>query len=61
MSPSRTRRRATVLVLSTVLMFVLLFFVAFAIDLGYMMSVKSQLQNAADAAALALACLRNDG
>ncbi|MGW8257242.1 MAG: TadG family pilus assembly protein [Thermoguttaceae bacterium] len=46
-------RRAAVLVLSAVLMVALFAFVAFAIDLGYLVLSRTELQNAADAAALA--------
>lgn len=47
------QRRAATLVLSAVLMVVLLGMVAFGIDCGYLVLVKTQLQNAADSAALA--------
>ncbi len=46
-------RRGAVLPLVAILIFVLLGFAAFAIDLGYLHVVKGELQNAADAGALA--------
>lgn len=49
----RVPRRGAVLVLAAFMMVAMLGFVAFAVDLGYMMVVRSQLQTAADAAALA--------
>lgn len=48
-----TGHRGAVLILVGILMFVLLGFAAFAIDLGYSYVIKNQLQNVADAAALA--------
>ena len=61
MSRSCTRRRGTVLVLSAVLIAILVAFVALAVDVGYIMYVRNQLQNAADAGALAGAgVLRDD-
>lgn len=60
--PRRTRRRShlyrcprkgSVLVLSAVLLVVMCAFVAFAVDLGFLYVAQSQLQNSADAAAMA--------
>jgi Flp pilus assembly protein TadG len=51
----KNRHRGAVLVLSAILMVVVLGIVAFAVDLGYIMLAKTQLQAAADAAALAAA------
>jgi hypothetical protein len=48
-----SRHRGAVLPLVAILMVVLLGFAAFAIDIGYSYVVKNELQNAADAAALA--------
>jgi Flp pilus assembly protein TadG len=48
-------RRAAITVLAAVLMIVMLGFVAFGIDVGYMTVVKTQLQVAADSAAMAAA------
>ncbi len=48
-------RRAAITVLAAVLMVVMLGFVAFGVDVGYMTVVKTQLQNAADSAAMAAA------
>jgi hypothetical protein len=53
--PGDSSRRGSVLVLSAVLMVILLGVVAFAVDLGYIMLVRTQLQTAADSAALAAA------
>src|SRR6185369_15977722 len=50
--PTRRRRGATV-VLMACLMVVFVAMVAFALDIGYICSVQAELQNAADAAALA--------
>jgi Flp pilus assembly protein TadG len=52
-SPQRTRRRGSVVVLGAVLMVVLVAFVAFAVDVGHVNMVRTQLQAAADSAALA--------
>src|SRR5436853_634411 len=49
----RNQRRGAVAVLVAVLMIPLFAMVAFAIDIGYVAHVKSELQKAADAAALA--------
>lgn len=48
-------RRAAVLVLAAILLVMMFAFLAFAIDLGYLTVTRTQLQNAADAAALAAA------
>ncbi len=48
-----TGQRGAVAILTAVLFMVFLGFAAFAIDLGHLYLVKSELQNAADAAALA--------
>jgi Flp pilus assembly protein TadG len=47
------RRRGAVLPLAALLMIFLLGMVAFAVDLGYIVLVRQELQNAADSAALA--------
>lgn len=49
----RTQRRGAILVLSTVLLVVLFGFLSFTVDIGYITLVRTQLQNAADAAAIA--------
>lgn len=49
----RTRRRGAIAALTAVLLPVLVGMLAFSIDLGYIVAVKGELQNAADAAALA--------
>jgi len=51
----RAGRRGVILVLAAVMMVVMLGFVAFAIDLGYITLVRTQLQAGADSAALAAA------
>jgi Flp pilus assembly protein TadG len=50
---NRAERRAAITVLSAFLMIVMLGFVAFGVDVGYMMLVRTQLQVAADSAAMA--------
>jgi Flp pilus assembly protein TadG len=47
------KRRGTALVLAAVCLIVIMAMVALSVDLGYMAMAKAQLQNAADAAALA--------
>ena len=49
----RGKRRGSIVVLAALLMVLLVGMLAFAIDIGYMSTVKAELQNAADAAALA--------
>lgn len=49
----RSRRRGSVLVLSLFLMVVLIGIVAFAVDLGYVLVARTELQLSADAAAMA--------
>jgi Flp pilus assembly protein TadG len=46
-------RRGTIVVLSALLIVFLMIMVAFAVDMGYVLVVRTQLQNAADAAAMA--------
>src|SRR5205085_347654 len=48
-----SRRRGSVLVLTTLLLVVMLTFLAFAIDIGYLQLARVELQQSADAAALA--------
>ncbi|MEZ6067518.1 MAG: VWA domain-containing protein [Planctomycetaceae bacterium] len=47
------RRRGIIMVITAVMLIVLFAFVAFSVDVGYMTLTKGQLQNAADAAAMA--------
>jgi Flp pilus assembly protein TadG len=54
-SRTRSNRRGIIAVLAAVLFVVMLGMVAFAVDLGYIAMVKTQLQAAADSAALAAA------
>ena len=49
----RGKRRGSIVVLAALLMVLLVGMLAFAIDIGYMSTVKAELQNAADAAAIA--------
>ncbi len=51
----RRDRRGSVLVLAAVLMVVLMSFLAFAVDVGYLANVRTELQRSADAAAMAAA------
>jgi Flp pilus assembly protein TadG len=53
MKKKLTGQRGAVLIFVALVLFLLLGFAAFALDFGYTYVVKSQLQNAADAAALA--------
>ncbi len=62
MSCSRAKqlnRRGAIAVLAAIFIIVMLGMVAFAVDLGYISMVKTQLQSAADAAALAGAAATN--
>jgi len=54
-SRRRTERRGAVLVLAAVTIVMLIAFLAFAVDVGYIEVVRSELQRSADAAALAAA------
>jgi Flp pilus assembly protein TadG len=49
------RRRGNVLVLTAFLMIVMVAFIAFALDLGYLQNARGELQKSADAAAMAAA------
>lgn len=49
------RRRGNILALTAVLMVVLIAFVALAVDVGYLYTVRNELQRTADAAAIAAA------
>lgn len=51
--PGRNRRRGAIAVLTAVLIVMLLALVALSVDLGYVATVRTELQRAADAAALA--------
>jgi Flp pilus assembly protein TadG len=51
--PNFARRRGSVLALTAVLMIVLIAFVAMAIDIGYLYTMRAELQRTADAAAIA--------
>jgi len=55
------RRRGATLVLVTVLLFVLMGFAAFSVDVGHLCAVTTEQQNTADAAALAGASALQDG
>lgn len=54
-------RRGIIVVLAAVMMIVVFGFAAFAIDVGFMVLTKDEMQNAADAAALAGAMQMNNG
>jgi len=49
----RMRRKGTILVLSAFLMIVMFAMLAFSIDMGYMMTVQTEIQRSVDSAALA--------
>ncbi|MFO1019693.1 MAG: VWA domain-containing protein [Planctomycetales bacterium] len=51
--PRHQERRGAILVLAAFVVVILLAMVAFSLDVGYMSTIKSELQNTADAAALA--------
>lgn len=51
----RRRRRAAIVVLAALLLTIMMGFMAMAIDLGYIVLVRTELQSAADSAALAAA------
>lgn len=53
--PSRADRRGAVAVITAIFCVILLGMVAFALDLGYIVAVRTELQRSADAAALAAA------
>src|SRR6476660_4204450 len=53
MKTHATRRKGAIVPLTALLMTFIVGLMAFAIDLGYVASVEGELQNAADAAALA--------
>ena len=59
--PQRPARRANIVPLTAILLIPLLALAAFAVDLGYVVLIQSDLQNAADAAALAGASKLTDG
>jgi len=61
--PSRhcRRRRGAVLVLTALLMIVMMALLAFSLDVGYMMTMKTELQRSVDSAALAGAGALVDG
>jgi Flp pilus assembly protein TadG len=48
-----TRRRGNIVAMTAVLMIVLVAFVALAVDIGYLYTVRNELQRSADAAAIA--------
>ena len=54
-SKPRQRRRGAIAVMAAVFLVVLLAMIAFAVDIGYLGMVRTQLQAAADSAALAAA------
>ncbi|MFV0445369.1 MAG: VWA domain-containing protein [Planctomycetaceae bacterium] len=51
--PETSTRRGAVLIFAAIILVMLFAFVAFSVDVGYMTVAKGQLQNAADAAAMA--------
>ena len=50
MKKSISRRRGNILALTAILMIVLIAFVALAVDVGYLYTVRNELQRSADAA-----------
>lgn len=59
--PRRESRKGNILVLTAIMMVVLMAMVAFAVDVGYMYTMQSELQRSVDAAALAGAGMLCDG
>lgn len=55
----RPHRRGVIAVLAAILMVLIFAFVAFSLDVGYMALIKSELQNSADASALAASAEMN--
>ena len=55
MSPKTRNRRGAVLILAALLLVLVMALLAFAIDLGYIVLVRTQLQSAADSSAMAAA------
>jgi Flp pilus assembly protein TadG len=55
MKRNNSRRRGNILALTAILMIVLIAFVALAVDVGYLYTVRNELQRSADAAAIAAA------
>jgi Flp pilus assembly protein TadG len=55
MKRNHSRRRGNILALTAILMVVLIAFVALAVDVGYLYTVRNELQRSADAAAIAAA------
>jgi hypothetical protein len=51
------KRRGAITVLTVVMLVVMMAFVAFSVDLGYLYVARSQLQRSADAGAMAAACV----
>lgn len=57
----RRRRRAAVAVLAAICLVIVVGFLAFSIDLGYIVVAESELQNAADAGAISAAVALSEG
>src|SRR5437773_9717337 len=55
MNRTSARRRGNIVAMTAVLMIVLIGFVALAVDVGYLYTVRNELQRTADAAAIAAA------
>src|SRR4051794_2300718 len=53
MKRTLARRRGNIVAMTAVLMIVLIAFVALAVDVGYLYTVRNELQRSADAAAIA--------
>lgn len=58
---AHSRRRGAVLVIAALALVAIVAFAAFVVDIGYICTARSQLQNAADSAALAAAQAVSDG
>ena len=60
-SKPKQRRRGAIAVLAALMCVILLGMIAFAVDIGYLAMARTQLQAAADSAALAAAVVANQG
>ena len=60
-SKLKQRRRGAIAVLAAIMCVILLGMIAFAVDIGYLAEARTQLQAAADSAALAAAAVANQG
>lgn len=60
-TPARRQRRAAIAVLAAICLVIVVGFLAFSIDLGYIVVAESELQNAADASAVSASVALSEG